>query len=254
VLILKNRVKIYAKNQFKKKLSVEMYVPTLWGAPHGLAQASLGLANEVALKCDLTVHTFYAQSGHLPVWGYRKDIPPFGKVAPFRVLYHPYFVFCNSRLFSPSVLRTTLTSDAEIFHIQGLAKPINGFILQTLAKFKNKKVVLTGHTLLEGLKTIDKLPLSGFFKACLINFYVKRFDHIIVLTKESGTMIGNWHDKIILVNSLEQLFVKSESINGEKLLSLIKLCNKIKKENISFFKKIKSQLVPILMTIQTTDF
>jgi glycosyltransferase involved in cell wall biosynthesis len=184
VLILKNRVKIYAKNQFKKKLSVEMYVPTLWGAPHGLAQASLGLANEVALKCDLTVHTFYAQSGHLPVWGYRKDIPPFGKVAPFRVLYHPYFVFCNSRLFSPSVLRTTLTSDAEIFHIQGLAKPINGFILQTLAKFKNKKVVLTGHTLLEGLKTIDKLPLSGFFKACLINFYVKRFDHIIVLTKE----------------------------------------------------------------------
>ena len=71
--------------------------------------------------------------------------------------------------------------------------------------------------------------------------------------KKYGTSIGDWHDRVVVLISLEKFFIKSEAIAGNKLISFIKHLNGIKSKNDLFYKKMKEGLSPVLRALQVID-
>ena len=77
----------------------------------------------------------------------------------------------------------------------------------------------------------------------------KKLKKVLMVLKQNGTSIGNWHDKIELIKSLERFIVKSEELKSDKLHNLVTLVNRLKKENQSFFKVMELKLKPIFKPV-----
>jgi CHAD domain-containing protein len=82
----------------------------------------------------------------------------------------------------------------------------------------------------------------------------KEFEKILLLIKQNDILIGDWHDRQVLIDSIERSFIKNENINENKLPALIKTLNKIEEENKFFFKRLKNQVNIITITIHKTYF
>jgi CHAD domain-containing protein len=123
---------------------------------------------------------------------------------------------------------------------------------------KNAEAYLQKH-LLKIQKLLD-LPLHEE-DIHLIRKYLKAMDPIMGilyrLNEESkfrrlqagirqiGIELGNWHDRIILLSSLEQFLHSAKYLSQSKLLILVKLADQIRKETASLSKELKPALLKI---------
>lgn len=78
----------------------------------------------------------------------------------------------------------------------------------------------------------------------------KELKKSLTLIKENGTFLGNWHDKIILINSLEVFFMNTVNIKGNKLFLLNELLNKINKENQLFLKSFRGKIKSLFKLVK----
>ncbi|MGP8214511.1 MAG: CHAD domain-containing protein [Bacteroidia bacterium] len=100
------------------------------------------------------------------------------------------------------------------------------------------------HKIRMHLKSLDAI-VSLFYKMNPD----KKLNELLSHIKQSGEMIGTWHDKIMLVKSLEIFLIKFENLKSADLMALIKLLNKIKTEQQFFFLKMNKGIIPILKTV-----
>lgn len=119
------------------------------------------------------------------------------------------------------------------------------------------------HFITAKLKQIKELISAGnndaiihkirmMFKALnpVINLYYKlnpeiNVKRLLSISKRNGTLIGNWHDRTMLVYSLEHFLIKNNNLKGINFKNVVSLLNKIKRDNRPFFKTIKKKIKPI---------
>lgn len=78
----------------------------------------------------------------------------------------------------------------------------------------------------------------------------KELKKSLTLIKQNGTLLGNWHDKVILLNSLEHFFTDTVYSKGNKLFLIKELLNKINKENQLFLKSFRGKLNSLLKFVK----
>jgi CHAD domain-containing protein len=74
------------------------------------------------------------------------------------------------------------------------------------------------------------------------------------LIKQTGTLIGNWHDNLVLINSLERYFIKKENLTENKLPLLLRSINKIELENKLTLRTAKVKLNKVVKSMNKNSF
>ena len=74
------------------------------------------------------------------------------------------------------------------------------------------------------------------------------------LIKQTGTLIGNWHDNLVLINSLERYFIKKENVPENKLPLLLRSINKIELENKLILRTAKVKLNEVVISMNKNNF
>jgi CHAD domain-containing protein len=74
------------------------------------------------------------------------------------------------------------------------------------------------------------------------------------LIKQTGTLIGNWHDNLVLINSLERYFIKKENVPENKLPLLLRSINKIELENKLILRTAKVKLKKVVISMNKNKF
>lgn len=77
----------------------------------------------------------------------------------------------------------------------------------------------------------------------------KELEKLLMHIKETEALIGDWHDKVILVSSLEYFFKKTGHIADGEFSILTTLSSKIKKENQQLLKKVTAKVNATLKQI-----
>jgi CHAD domain-containing protein len=72
--------------------------------------------------------------------------------------------------------------------------------------------------------------------------------------KQTGSLIGNWHDNLVLINSLERYFIKKENVSEDKLPAFLKSINIIEAENNLIVKKAIQKLNKVIITLKKNNF
>jgi CHAD domain-containing protein len=82
----------------------------------------------------------------------------------------------------------------------------------------------------------------------------EKLEKTLKLIKQTGVLIGNWHDKLILINSLEIFFIKKEKITENELPVLEIILNKIETENNLILKNVKNKINSVVRTIHKSNY
>lgn len=102
---------------------------------------------------------------------------------------------------------------------------------------------------------IHKIRIQVKFVHAIITVFYKihpneEMKKLLTLTKEAGMILGNWHDKYILRSSLEKFMSKKADEPDSNLLHLVRLLNKINRENNVLLKKTKHDMAQIKKIIK----
>lgn len=110
------------------------------------------------------------------------------------------------------------------------------FIIGEAQKIKKLKAnidnVYKAHELRKHLKSIDAI-------ASLLFQMKQNKSHEKILTdvKQTGVALGEWHDKEVLIDSLEKFLKKDKKKSSDKLIPLNNLVKRIRSENKQLLKK-----------------
>lgn len=83
---------------------------------------------------------------------------------------------------------------------------------------------------------------------------IQKNEKILQLIKQTGALIGNWHDNLILINSLERYFIKKENLTENKLPLLLRSINKIELENKLILRTAKVKLNKVVKSMNKNSF
>jgi CHAD domain-containing protein len=83
---------------------------------------------------------------------------------------------------------------------------------------------------------------------------IQKNEKILQLIKQTGALIGNWHDNLVLINSLERYFIKKENLTENKLPLLLRSINKIELENNLIIRTAKVKLNKVVLSMNKNNF
>lgn len=83
---------------------------------------------------------------------------------------------------------------------------------------------------------------------------VQKNEKTLELIKQTGTLIGNWHDNLVLINSLERYFIKKENVPENKLPLFLRSINKIELENKLILRTAKVKLNKVVISMNKNNF
>jgi len=140
-------------------------------------------------------------------------------------------------------------------------------IKKLLHEVKNKKISARHHLyIITEIQQIEQLLPSGNDPAIMhkIRMHLKsltaigllfhnmspdkELQKLLTLLKKNGTIIGNWHDKIMLAESLELFLTTKNKLSTDDLILLSQVVERIKKENKFLVIKLKNGIAEILKT------
>lgn len=118
--------------------------------------------------------------------------------------------------------------------------------IKKLLAIGNEPVIM--HKIRKHLKIIDVIG-SIFYQInrdALLN-------KIMMNVKQCGESIGRLHDNVMLSRSLEGFFKKMDDLTGKEMISLIKILNKMAKENQILVKKDIKAIRLVLKAIENLE-
>jgi glycosyltransferase involved in cell wall biosynthesis len=165
------------------KIIVDIFTPFFSTSFGGIELATLNLSRALKSYCEVRIRTFD--------WLPREDYKKFGvnlskgpprmeAVEGVQVFRYPISNLPLVKSFSLQLLKDLLDIDTDILHIQGFCRLFNMCLIRRVAT--GSTLVLTTHSLHEGIKKINKTPFSRFLIPVINNLILKGMDHIIALT------------------------------------------------------------------------
>ncbi len=186
-----------------QKIRVAMYCPYFLPAYGGAELATLNLAKELKMLCDVKLYTFNWTPNLDANKNYKLN---FSCGFPKQEIVNgvPIYRYSVTNLpfvknFSVKLIKDLRFCDIDILHFQGLSRLFSGWLLQKSVKKKIK--ILTTHGLQEAAEITRRSKLSALINPFFIDS-LKNLDHIIALSKTDVMLLvflGINRNKITLI-------------------------------------------------------
>lgn len=70
----------------------------------------------------------------------------------------------------------------------------------------------------------------------------KKFKKALISGEHAAMLIGNWHDQVVLIKSIQKFLSRKENLGSKSGSSALKIADEMEKENRAYYQTMKNEI------------